>query len=71
MENNAIYNPRILKSLIEICAEMGVGKETVREWIDQGAPIIVEQDGCRTRYSAALAALHSWRLAQARKGRSR
>lgn len=64
------YMPRILKNLTEICAEMGVGKDTVKEWIDMGAPIVVEQEGGRARYSAELAALHEWRLEQSRKGRS-
>ena len=64
------YMPKILKTMTEICAEMGVGKETVREWLEMGAPIVVEQDGARVRYSAELAALHEWRLEQSRKGRA-
>lgn len=69
MENNAVYNPRVLRNLNEICAEMGVGKETVRQWLDQGAPIVVEREGARSRYSAELGALQAWRLAQSRKQR--
>ncbi len=39
------YVPRILRSLCEICAEMGVGQETARRWIDEGAPIARECEG--------------------------
>lgn len=61
------YTPKILKNLVEICAEMGVGKETVRQWIDAGAPIVVEREGNRTRYSAELVALQAWRLEYSKK----
>lgn len=67
---NPVYNPRILKSLVEICAEMGVGKETIQAWISLGAPIAVEHEGGRTRYSAELAALHVWRVAMSKKGKN-
>lgn len=55
------YNPRILKSLTEICAEMGVGPDTVRDWVMKGAPIACEGAGSRARYSAEAAALQKWR----------
>ena len=66
--DKSVYNPRIMRNLVEICAEMGVGKETVKAWIDQGAPIVIEKDGNRTRYSAELVALQNWRIRQSQKG---
>ena len=56
------YVPRILRSLCEICAEMGVGQETARRWIDEGAPIARECEGKKSRYSAEAASLQAWRL---------
>ncbi len=61
-----VYAPRILRSLTEICAEMGVGQETVRRWVDEGAPIVVENEGTRSRYSTEVAALQGWRLEASR-----
>lgn len=58
------YQPRILKNLTEICAEMGVGVETVKKWIDQGAPIAVEYQGAKPRYSAEACELQAWRKKQ-------
>lgn len=55
------YSPLILRNMAEICAYMGVGPETVRRWVDQGAPIVVEGE-TRLRYSAEAAALFQWRL---------
>lgn len=39
------YEPRILRSMAEICKVFGVAKETVREWKNMGAPISVENGG--------------------------
>lgn len=58
------YMPKILRSLCEICAEMGVGQETARRWIDDGAPIARECEGRKVRYSAEAASLQAWRLQQ-------
>lgn len=51
-----------LRSMCEICACMGVGKETVQEWISQGAPIAVERQGRSVRYSAEAVSLQRWRV---------
>ena len=56
-----VYEPRILRNLIEICRVMGVGKDTVRVWVSQGAHIIVEGCGRKQRYSAELMRLQLWR----------
>lgn len=63
-----VYNPVILKTIVEICAALGVSAEQVREWARQGAPIAVEGDGARRRYSAELAELQAWRARQTRRG---
>ena len=67
MERHPVYNPRILRDLVEICACMGVGREKILQWLDEGAPITVERDGMRPRYSAEAAELQHWRLENARK----
>lgn len=58
------YHPKILRNMLEICEEMGVGPYTVKRWQKQGAPIVVEGDYSRTRYSAEVASLMAWRLAK-------
>lgn len=55
------YVPHILRTMTEICDAMGVGQKTVKKWVAQGAPIAVEGDGRRKRYSAEMAALQGWR----------
>jgi len=54
------YEPRILRSMAEICKVFGVAKETVREWKNMGAPISVENGG-KMRYSAEVMRLQLWR----------
>lgn len=63
MENReqVIYAPHILRSMGEICEAMGVSQKTVRTWAEQGAPIAVEGQGRKTRYSAEAARLQFWR----------
>ena len=56
------YTPRILRSMAEICVEMGVGEQMVLSWVSAGAPIAVEGAKNRRRYSAEAAALQLWRL---------
>lgn len=56
-----IYTPRILRNLAEICEAFGVGEKTVKAWVKQGAPIAVEGDGRRVRYSAEVVELQAWR----------
>lgn len=56
-----MYVPKILKSMQEICEEMGVGVKMVRHWISCGAPIAVDGDGTKKRYSAELMRLQVWR----------
>lgn len=55
------YVPKILRNMTEICEEMGVGEKTVKAWIKKGAPIAVEGEGRRARYSAEVARLQAWR----------
>ena len=56
------YVPKILRNMAEICDEMGVGEKTVKAWVRRGAPIAVEGDGRRVRYSAEMARLQNWRI---------
>lgn len=56
--------PRILRTMTEICEVMGVGQKTVKKWVAQGAPIAVEGDGRRKRYSAEMVRLQGWRFVQ-------
>ena len=58
----AAVSPKILRSMREICGEMGVGEKTVKKWVKQGAPVAVEGTGKRRRYSAELLTLQSWRV---------
>ena len=55
------YVPCLLKSMTDICKQLGVGRKQVRAWIRAGAPIAVEGDGARTKYSAELLRLQIWR----------
>ena len=55
------YVPKILRNMAEICREMGVGEKMIRAWVEQGAPIAVEGQGKKLRYSAEVSALQSWR----------
>lgn len=55
------YMPLVLRNMEEICEVMGVGRETVRKWAEQGAPIAVEGEERRKRYSAEAMALQDWR----------
>lgn len=55
------YTPHILKTIGEICDAFGVGEKVVKQWAAAGAPIAVEGDRTRIRYSAEMAALQDWR----------
>lgn len=57
-----VYEPKILRSLAEICEAFGVGQERVRSWVQQGAPIAVEIDekGTKSRYRAEKMRLYMW-----------
>lgn len=55
------YVPKILRNMAEICEEMGVGPKTVKKWVEQGAPIAVEGDGRKMRYSTEVVKLQAWR----------
>lgn len=63
------YVPTPLRSLEEICRALGVGSKQVKDWVEEGAPIAIEGEGARTRYSAELARLQIWREVQGRKRR--
>lgn len=56
------YVPKILRNMAEICEEMGVGEKTVKAWVQRGAPIAVEGDGRKVRYSAEMVMLAMWRI---------
>lgn len=55
------YVPTPLRSMTEICEALGVGPKTVKAWVEKGAPIAVEGEGAKVRYSAELARLLVWR----------
>lgn len=57
-----VYEPKILRNMAEICEKMGVCRKTVKQWVKQGAPIAVEGDGCKKRYSAEMVILQIWRV---------
>ncbi len=59
--NGVSYTPKILKSMREICEEMGVCAKVVRIWVAAGAPIAVEGRDKRRKYSAEAARLQLWR----------
>lgn len=65
--NGVSYTPKILKSMREICEEMGVGAKVVRAWVASGAPIAVEGRDKRRKYSAEAARLQLWRETVANK----
>lgn len=56
-----VYAPRILRSLAEIKEAFGVGERQIKLWVRQGAPIAVEGEGRRMRYSAEAVRLQVWR----------
>ena len=59
------YTPKILRNMAEICKAFGVGEKTVKAWVKQCAPIAVEGDGRRVRYSAEAVRLQNWRYSSA------
>lgn len=56
-----VYAPRILRSLSEIKEAFGVGDRQIKLWVRQGAPIAVEGEGRKVRYSAEAVRLQVWR----------
>ena len=56
-----VYAPKILRSLAEIKEAFGVGERQITLWVRQGAPIAVEGEGRRMRYSAEAVRLQVWR----------
>lgn len=56
-----VYAPRILRSLAEIKETFGVGERQIKLWVQQGAPIAVEGEGRKVRYSAEAVRLQVWR----------
>lgn len=73
MDVHIYSQPRVMRSMNEITAVMGVGRETVLEWISRGAPVAVEMSGGKKVYSAEAGALQRWRVEmsgrRARRGR--
>lgn len=62
-----VYEPKILRSLAEICEAFGVGEKQVRRWVQDDAPIVVDGRGKRRRYSAEAARLQLWRETEANR----
>lgn len=58
------YEPKILRSLVEICEIFGVGSWQVKQWVRQGAPIVVDGEKNRTRYTTEVMRLQLWRERQ-------
>ncbi len=56
-----VYVPKVLRNMAEICEAMGVGTKTVKKWVEQGAPIAVEGEGRKIRYSSEMVKLQAWR----------
>lgn len=56
------YEPRILRSIAEICKVFGVGRKTVQMWVQAGAPIAVEGERGKPRYSTECCVLQAWRI---------
>ena len=63
-ETQVVYAPRLLNSLTEICEAFHVSAYTVRRWAAQHAPIVMDGEGPKRRYSAELLDLHAWRKRQ-------
>ncbi|MBO6171558.1 MAG: MerR family transcriptional regulator [Desulfovibrio sp.] len=61
-----VYSPDILASMAEICKRFKVGEKQVRAWYKAGAPIAVDGEGSKTRYSAEAMRLQMWREEQSR-----
>lgn len=60
-EEVIVYAPRILRNLAEIREAFGVGERQIKLWVQQGAPIAVEGEGRKVRYSAEMVRLQVWR----------
>lgn len=60
-EGVIVYAPRILRNLAEIKEAFGVGERQIKLWVQQGAPIAVEGEGRKVRYSAEMVRLQVWR----------
>lgn len=60
-EGGIVYAPRILRNLAEIKEAFGVGERQIKLWVRQGAPIAVEGEGKKVRYSAEMVRLQVWR----------
>lgn len=41
------YVPKILRSMAEICEEMGVGEKTVKAWVQKARPSLLKATGAR------------------------
>ena len=59
------YVPTMLNSMAEICKKFKVNNKTVKKWVAYGAPIIIDGEGSKKRYSAELVDLYIWRKHQA------
>lgn len=55
-----VMQPTPLRSLAEIQAAFGVSRDKIRQWHENGGPIVINEKG---GYSAEYMTLHLWRLA--------
>ncbi len=60
------YKPDILASMAEICERFKVGEKQVKAWYKAGAPIAIDGDGKKARYSTETMRLQMWRERQSR-----
>ena len=63
-----VVAPKHLSSLQAICDEFKAGRDTVKRWWADGAPIAVDYDGKGNpcRFSAEYNELQAWRVNQSR-----
>lgn len=54
------YVPKILRNMAEICKEMGVGRNMVRKWVNEGAPIVTYGRCGKKRYLSEAMMLYQW-----------
>jgi len=54
------YVPVILTSLDDIAKQFAVSKNTVKDWVKDGAPIVVNGNERNRRYTTELADLYIW-----------
>lgn len=61
-----VYKPDILACMAEICERFKVGEKQVKAWCRAGAPIAIDGEGRKVRYSTETMRLQMWREAQSK-----